>query len=112
MTLDAQFSDEQLTAYLDGEAGDDLCAQIDVALEEDATLGDRLAGLDIPMDQLGSAFDGLLAEAPAMPDLPPLAAAPVPANLNRGIGWLGGMSVFGTGIAAGIAMMLFIGTDK
>lgn len=113
MTLNAQFTDEQLTAYLDGEAADDLCAAIDVALETDETLGDRLVGLDIPMAELDAAFAGLLADAPAMPSLDApgqMPDVPEPANLNRGIGWLGGMGVFGTGIAAGVAMMLFVGT--
>ncbi|MEP3945133.1 hypothetical protein [Ascidiaceihabitans sp.] len=114
MTLNAQFTDEQLTSYLDGEAADDLCAAIDVALETDETLGDRLVGLDIPMAELDAAFAGLLADAPVMPplDVPNQTPnVPEPAYLNRGIGWLGGMGMFGTGIAAGVAMMLFVGTS-
>jgi anti-sigma factor RsiW len=107
MNMDAQFTDEQLTAYLDGEAADELCTMIDAALDVDEVLGERLADLDIGLDQISAAFDGLLAQAPAMPELSP--PAPQAANLNRGIGWLGGFGVFGTGLAAGIAMMLFVG---
>ncbi len=66
MNMDAQFTDEQLTAYLDGEAADELCTMIDAALDVDEVLGERLADLDIGLDQISAAFDGLLAQAPAM----------------------------------------------
>ena len=38
------FSDEQLTAFLDGEADDALEAAIAEALETDAALAERMAG--------------------------------------------------------------------
>lgn len=110
MMMDARFSDEDLTAYLDGEAPDDLRAEIDAALVTDTALADRLAALDIPLGQIGASFDRLLADAPAMPALSS-AFAPQPANLNRGVGWLGGAALFGTGIAAGIAIMMFAAAD-
>ena len=60
----AQFTDEQLTAFLDGEADAELYAQIEVALETNEALGEQLAGLDIPIAQIAQAYDALLTQAP------------------------------------------------
>ena len=67
---DRLFSDEELTAFLDGEAPDDLRSDIDQALQHDAGLSDRLARLDIPVPALISAFDQILHQSPQPPDLP------------------------------------------
>lgn len=99
------FTDEQLTAYLDGEANADLCAAIEAALEVDAQLGEQLAGLDIPMAAIGQAYDALLDQTPQMPALPAMAKHPA----RRGFGIWGAVGVFGTGIAAGLAMAVFTG---
>ncbi|MEM6372442.1 MAG: hypothetical protein AAF727_06650 [Pseudomonadota bacterium] len=113
MTAPRAFSDEDLTAFLDGEADAALEAEISAALEKDAALADRMAGLDVPMDALRDAFDGMLASAPPMPDLTPAAPksapAPEPANANRRPSWVLGFGTFGTGLAAGLAMALFTG---
>jgi anti-sigma factor RsiW len=104
MMRNAQFTDEQLTAYLDGEADAELCAQIEAALETDETVGEQLAGLDIPVASIAQAYDALLNQAPPMPALP-LQAQPA-----RSIVGVWGMAgVFGTGIAAGLAVALFTG---
>lgn len=105
MMDDVKFTDEQLTAYLDGEAEVELCALIDAALETDAHLGERLAGLDIPIAAIAQAYELLLDQAPAMPTLPVQSLVP-----NRtGFGIWGSIGVFGTGIAAGLAMAVFTG---
>ena len=106
------FSDEDLTAFLDGEADAELEAAISAALETDEALADRMAGLDIPLAAIAGAFDSLLDQAPAMPDLvptmPELApAAPVSANTNARPRWGWNIATFGTGLAAGLAVALF-----
>ena len=107
MTAPRIFSDEDLTAYLDGEADSDLSSAIDAALETDADLGARLAGLDVPIAMIAQAFDAQLISAPPMPDI--AAAAPASANTNARPRWLWGMGTFGTGLAAGLAVALFTG---
>ena len=109
MTQDTTFTDAQLTAYLDGEADDALRAAVDAALTQDAALGERIAELDIDVAGLNAAFDGMLADAPAMPDLDGHVVTPA-ANTNARPGILGGLVLFGTGIAAGIAVMLMLDT--
>lgn len=59
------FTDAELKAYLAGEAGDDLRARIDEALETDNTLAMRLAALDDLAPLIGPAFEAVLAQAPA-----------------------------------------------
>ncbi len=110
MSTPRAFSDEDLTAFLDGEADDALMADISAALETDSDLADRMAGLEIPMDAIAGAFDQMLADAPAMPVLPtPEVAKPEPANTNAPLKWAWGLGTFGTGIAAGLAVALFTG---
>ncbi|MEL6450425.1 MAG: hypothetical protein AAFQ19_04140 [Pseudomonadota bacterium] len=101
------FRDEELTAYLDGEAEDALRAEIDAALETDAALAAQLAALDIPMPALTGAYAALLAEAPPMPALP---NAPTPAPVpTRRWGWTWGFGTFATGLAAGAAVAVYTG---
>ena len=101
MTAEHRFSDEDLTAFLDGEADDALTAAIADQLERDSDLADRLAALDIPMVPLAEAYNALLAEAPPMPDLPATVPNDEP---RRGFGWGWGVGSFATGIAAGLAV--------
>lgn len=116
MNTPRTFSDEELTAFLDGEADDVLLEEISEALETDAELEERMAGLEIPMAAITGAFDQMLADAPAMPALPTLkdavpepTKAPEPANTNAPLKWAWGLGTFGTGIAAGLAVALFTG---
>ena len=67
MSGDRKFSDEELTAFLDGEAEHTPMAEIERALESDAEIRARLDALRIERDALKRAFDGLLNAAPAMP---------------------------------------------
>ncbi len=58
------FTDEQLRAYLDGEAPSDVTAAIDTALETDDALAERLAGLDEFAALIRPAFEAVRAAAP------------------------------------------------
>lgn len=107
----AHFTDEDLTAYLDGEAPEELRKEIDAALEINDDLATRLAALDIPVDDIAGAFDALLATAPAMPDLdvaPTSNVTPMTRRARRS-GALGNIGLFATGIAAGIAIAVYTG---
>ncbi|WP_299191063.1 hypothetical protein [uncultured Litoreibacter sp.] len=89
----ADISDEDLTAYLDGEADDALSSRIEAALAMDASIAQRLEALSIDVGSLKGALDGLLPSAPR--DLVPARAA---ANTNRP--W---------GIGATVAASLIVG---
>jgi len=104
MTQMRRFSDEELTAFLDGEADDALQAEIETALEADSALGDQLAALDVPLTAIAEAYDNLLQDAPPMPVLPQATQAPAP----RGR-WAWGIGTFATGLAAGLAVAVFTG---
>ena len=106
MTTEHRFSDEELTAFLDGEADDALTAAISERLERDPDLADRLAALDIPMVPLAEAYNALLSEAPPMPELPEISSPDAP---QRSFGWGWGVGGFATGIAAGLAVAAFVG---
>lgn len=96
------FSDEDLTAFLDGEAEGDLATRIDAALSSDAQLVARLEGLVIPVDDIRAAFAVGELAPPSEPTLPAqmglshmashmaMAASVV---LALGIGALGGYSL-------------------
>lgn len=107
MTDVRAFSDEELTAFLDGEADDALHAEIEAALEHDATVVDQLAALDVPLVPIAEAYKALLQDAPPMPLLPEVpAVAPSPAPRGR---WAWGVGTFATGLAAGLAVAMFTG---
>ncbi len=65
-----EFRDEDLTAYLDGEAEAQSVEAIDAALTSDPALRRRLDELRPLTDDLTAVFAPLLAEAPEMPLLP------------------------------------------
>lgn len=67
MTSASQISDEEITAFLDGEATAELAAQIEARLETDAELTERLTNLSLPKDALRAAFDQVLPMAPRLP---------------------------------------------
>ncbi len=107
---DRAFTDEELTAYLDGEAAPDVEASISSALETDEGLAERLAGLDIPIAAIRQRYDDVLTDAPPMPELSP--AVP---SVPQGRGFprvIMGAGLFGTGIAAGLAVAVFTGLGQ
>jgi anti-sigma factor RsiW len=61
------FTDEELTAYLDGEHAFAPVAEIDAALKKDADLRQRLDQMMLDRDALKGAFDALLKQAPPAP---------------------------------------------
>lgn len=104
MTDARRFTDEELTAFLDGEADDALQAEIEAALEADPSVAEQMAELEIPLAPIAEAYEALLQDAPPMPALPEPVAAPSP----RGR-WGVGLVTFGTGLAAGLAVAVFTG---
>ncbi len=104
MTDMRRFSDEELTAFLDGEADDALQAEIEAALDADASVAEQMAALDVPLAPIAEAYEALLQDAPPMPALPEPVAAPSP----RGR-WGFGIGTFATGLAAGLAVAMFAG---
>jgi len=93
------FTDEDLTAYLDGEADEALSNAIEEACGHDAELLARIEGLSFPKDLLKEAFDLQLEQAPPMPDLI------VPANETTPPSrW----PMFGAGAVSGLAAGLAV----
>ncbi len=85
------YSQEQLTAYLDGELPNAESQALEAELANNPALCVQLEELAIDRPAIASAFDQLLATAPPMPDLaalqdsiaePAPAPLPVPANDN------------------------------
>jgi hypothetical protein len=68
MTEPREFTNEDLTAYLDGMADAARVRDIDRALASDAALRARLQGLQVDPHAIASAFDALLPTAPAYPN--------------------------------------------
>lgn len=94
------FSDEDLTAYLDGEAEARLEAALSEALETDEVLQARLERFDVPIAAIRDGYAALLADAPPMPAL----GGPVDRTpLWRGVG------TFAAGIAAGVGFAVVSG---
>ena len=89
------FSDEELTAFLDGEIEKDLAERIHAALTSDSQLVARLEGLTIPVNDIRATFDLPKLAPPPAPELShqsllqPMAMA-VSIALALGIGALGG----------------------
>lgn len=105
------FSDEDLTAFLDGEAPEALARAIEQRLAEDPALAAHLDTLVIPVPALRAAFDAQLALAPIAPVVPP-ALPPVNALSESAApsrGWVGSALGLGAGLAAGIALALSFG---
>lgn len=70
MTQLRSFTDEDLTAYLDGEVDAATNLALATALATDTALQERLESLQISVVTLNKAFGGLLPAAPALPALP------------------------------------------
>lgn len=70
MSESAGFSDQDLSAYLDGEAADDVSDAIGAALSGDPGLRARLDEMRAGQDAFAEAMATALSAAPPMPDLP------------------------------------------
>ncbi len=64
MNKQINFSDEELTAYLDGQFGYTRQAEIESAIKNDRDLQEQIDALSIDKDDIKNAFDGLLSLAP------------------------------------------------
>jgi anti-sigma factor RsiW len=105
MTDAPVLTDEDLTAYLDGQCDPETEARISAQLETDDALVERLGALDIPIAAIRQGYDALLADAPPMPDLTNVTSMPAAA---RTAPWRG-FGMFGAGLAAGLAIMAVAG---
>jgi len=96
MTKVTPITDEDLTAYLDGEADDALTRQIDVALENDPELVQRMEALTVPLQAIREAFAMERMAPSAMPELPQPRRSAVPLQLVASI-----VLAFGLGVSGG-----------
>jgi len=80
-----KFTDEQLTAYLDGELEHILAGEIERELEGNTNLKERLKNLEFDLASAKIGFDAMLNAAPAAPDLSAHIQA---ASANDNSGWL------------------------
>ena len=70
MNNSQEFSDEELTAFLDGEFEHTRAEEIRRALKNDSDVQARIDTLSLNKPKIDAAFDQLLNVAPSMPDLP------------------------------------------
>jgi anti-sigma factor RsiW len=80
MTDRREYTDQDLSCYLDGEAAPDLMPALNTALKTDPTLQARLETLRAAQTPFDEAFEAALKLAPQMPALP--TAPPRAANSN------------------------------
>lgn len=64
MSKSIEFSDEELTAYLDGECDSTLARNIETSVASDPQVGSQLARLQLDRENLAHAFDQILDTAP------------------------------------------------
>lgn len=91
-------TDEQIVAFLDGEADEKLSADIAAAIAADPAMAGRIQDLDLDADRFRQGFDALLDTAPdiAMPEV----VTATPPVTSAGSGW-------GNWRAAAAALILF-----
>ncbi|MEP5731523.1 MAG: hypothetical protein ABJL67_19365 [Sulfitobacter sp.] len=97
-----KFSDETLTAFLDGELDVAQAQEIDAALSVDDVLGNRLAGLDVSVTALRQAMDPGVLGAPGLPAA--FLKAPKRSYLER----FGAPLALVASFALGIGLMSFV----
>jgi anti-sigma factor RsiW len=83
MTEHHNFSNEDLTAYLDGEISPEVRRRIGSALTSDGNLRIRLETLTLDRATLKTAFEGLLQAAPAYPLKPAVTVKALPAPASN-----------------------------
>lgn len=71
MTQNPDFSDETLTAYLDGELSAEDLGRVERELSRQGALAQRLSELDISIESIRAGADAVLATAPAPPEILP-----------------------------------------
>ncbi len=110
MTNPPTFSDEELTAFIDGEFEHTRAEKIQRALENSAEIQTRIKALALNKSQINSAFDLLLYTAPEMPDLPEIKPAKAANITAKSIGLIAAFSfVF---LIGGLSAGYFAGQHK
>ena len=64
MNMHRRLTDEEITAYLDGEAERGVVEAVEAGLVSDDDLVQRVSALDVDRAAIKQAFDGLLPAAP------------------------------------------------
>jgi anti-sigma factor RsiW len=107
MTTRRDFSDQDLSCYLDGEADPALVSDIEAALAEDAALQARLNALRAGQQRFTQALDAALELAPDMPAIPLH-----PANANRAVSNLkAGLAGIAIGALAALGLTYALAPD-
>lgn len=101
------FSDAELTAFLDGEAGKNMAVRIKELSKSDPAMAARLAGLAVPMKLLKLSMNTAVLDAPSLP--PHLAgSAPSP---SRGI-WIASAIAASFVIGVGVTTLMRASPNK
>jgi len=110
MTQEAiDFSDETLTAYLDGELDAATASAIDAALATDDALAERLGTLDFPMQALQTVMAPAVLGAPALPAELTETAQTAPASAaQQRRGGFGGLALVASFFVGMVATTLVI----
>ena len=106
-----EFTNEELTAYLDGEAKESLMSEIEAALRSDKAVVERLDALRVDLDVLKSGGELLLSEAPELPGILSSATEAKPGLLKR-YGAIAAVAVLCVALGMGLGRVLFAGPEE
>lgn len=113
MTSGDRITDEDLTAWLDGEADVTLAARIEAALEEDPDQVSRIYALGFDRNALASGFDAMLLQAPAFPAEDTGTPVPPDATPGRSAIWrIAAALVLGIALGAGTSRFIAHGKEE
>lgn len=76
MTQGTEFTDDELSAFLDGELDPVRQKDLEAAMATDDAVLERITSMRAATDDFRAASEALLAHAPQMPELPPAQTAP------------------------------------
>jgi len=97
------FSDDELTAWLDGETEHAPVREIEEALTHDVALQARVNALTLDIDAMKGAFDSLLTQAPPPPALS--VEIPSPEKTSYFSGWRSAAAAVALVVAGGLGYM-------
>jgi len=110
MSSNQKFSDEELTAFLDGEFEHTRAEEIRQALKNDSDIQARINALSLNKPKINTAFNLLLDETPDMPVLPETAPRIASISVARSLKLIAVFSfVF---LLAGLSAGYFVGQNK
>jgi len=110
MSNSQKFSDEELTAFLDGEFEHASVEKIRQAVKNDSEIQARIEALSLNKSEVTTAFDLLLAKAPDMPVLPEVASARPELSVVKNWKLIAAFSV--VFLLAGLYAGYFVGQNK